>query len=84
MAPRGTPIEDVIFDGSFYNYDFGNSDGYIKYGPTSRTFKLEPSDELFTDPNQLSGLLSSESLLATTATKQFVEVDYTNLCYKYE
>lgn len=84
MAPRGTPIKDVIFDGSFYNYDFGNSDGYIKYGPTSRTFKLEPSDELFTDPNQLSGLLSNESLIAKTADKQFVEVDYTNLCWKYE
>lgn len=84
MAPRGTPIEDVIFDGSFYNYDFGNSDGYIKYGPTSRTFKLEPSDELFTDPNQLSGLLSSESLLATTANKQFVEVDLKELCQKYQ
>lgn len=84
MAPIGTPIEKVIFPGTFYNYDFAGEFGYISYGPTSRTFKLKPSDNLFTDPNQLSDLLNTESCNATTATKQCVEVDLTNLCLKYE
>ena len=84
MAPRGTPIEQVIFPGTFYNYDFAGEYGYISFGPTSRTFKLEPSNKLFTDPNQLSDLLETENCNATTATKQFVEVDLTNLCLKYE
>ena len=84
MAPIGTPIEQVIFPGTFYNYDFSGDYGYISYGPTSRTFKLEPSNKLFTDPNQLSDLLETENCIATTATKQFVEVDLTNLCLKYE
>lgn len=84
MAPIGTPIENVIFYGTFYNYDFAGTDGYISYGPTSRTFKLKPSNKLFTDPNQLSDLLDTESCNATTATKQCVEVDLTNLCLKYE
>ena len=84
MAPIGTPIENVIFSGTFYNYDFAGEYGYISYGPTSRTFKLKPSDNLFTDPNQLSDLLNTESCNATTATKQCVEVDLTNLLLKYE
>ena len=84
MAPIATPIEKVIFPGTFYNYDFAGEYGYISFGPTSRTFKLEPSDRLFTDPNQLSDLLNTESCIATTATKQFVEVDLTNLLLKYE
>ena len=84
MAPIGTPIEQVIFSGTFYNYDFAGEYGYISFGPTSRTFKLNPSDKLFTDPNQLSDLLNTESCNATTATKQCVEVDLTNLLLKYE
>ena len=84
MAPIGTPIEQVIFHGTFYNYDFAGEYGYISYGPTSRTFKLKPSNKLFTDPNQLSDLLVTENCIATTATKQCVEVDLTNLCLKYE
>ena len=84
MAPIGTPIEQVIFPGTFYNYDFAGTDGYISYGPTSRTFKLKPSDKFFTDPNQLSDLLITENCTATTAPKQFVEVDLTNLALKYE
>ena len=84
MAPIGTPIEKVIFPGTFYNYDFALEEGYISFGPTSRTFELKPSDKLFTDPNQLSDLLNTETCTATTATKQFVEVDLTNLLLRYE